>query len=380
MQLNCSKENLLQGIQIIETAVSTKTTLPILSNFLLEVEQNKIKLVATDLEIAVRCFIEGKIISTGAITVPAKRFSSIIREIPTEEIQIKVVDNNQIDIRSSKSHFSLYGTSKEDFPVLPEFVEEKAVAVDCEILKEMLKKTSFAISTDETRYALTGTLVLIGENKIKFVATDGRRLAYIIRDGISAKSSLQAIVPGKAINELLRILQALPARKVPEPKAMAGSEDKKVKISITKNQVAFKVEDIVLISRVIDSEFPNYEQVIPKKHQYRIKINAKELLSATKQIALLTHDRGGAVKFSYGKQILRVSAQTQGLGSGEVDLDTDYTGSNLEIAFNPGLIVDLLKNLTEEEVIFEINSPFEACVIKAVGDENYLYVAMPVRI
>ncbi|MFN3966274.1 MAG: DNA polymerase III subunit beta [Endomicrobiia bacterium] len=369
MELKCSRENLIKGIQIIETAVSSKATLPILTNFLIEIEKNKsskIKLVSTDLEIAVKCYIDGAIISEGGVTIPAKKFGGIIKELPEEEIHIKSDEKNQVDIRAGKSHFTLSGISKDEFPTIPDFVEEKAISVETKTIKEMIKKVLFAVSTDETRYVLTGIYCVIEHNNIKLVSTDGRRLAYITRPCEGIKSGAKAIIPGKTINELSRILSI--------------EEDSEVKISLTENQAAFKVNEIVLISRLIDGAFPNYEQVIPKKYQQKIKVNVKSLLSATKQVSLLTQDKGGAVKFSFGKNLLRVSAQAQGIGSGEVDVDVSYSGPPIEIAFNPTYIMDILKNVSEEECEFEINGPIDACVVKTIGDDNYLCVVMPMRI
>ncbi|OGS28246.1 MAG: DNA polymerase III subunit beta [Elusimicrobia bacterium RIFOXYB2_FULL_48_7] len=376
MYIKVSKENLLRGIQIVETAVSSKTTLPVLSNFLVEATLDKnstgagdtgeIKLISTDLEIAVSCYISGKIKQAGGITIPAKRFGSIVKELPEQEIEIKTDDKNQVDIKAGKSHFVLSGTPKEDFPALPEFSEEKAMTIETKLLKEIIKKTSFAISTDETRYVLTGLYFIIEQNTIRAVATDGRRLAYICRKGISNKSSMKAIIPNKAINEISRLFSI--------------EDNEEVKISFTENQASFKIKDITLVSRLVDGEFPNYEQVIPKKYLHKIAIDSKSLLSATKQIALLTQEKGGAVKFTYGKNALRISAQVQGLGSGEVDMDIPYTGPSLDIAFNPGYVIDILRNINEESVEFQMNGSIDACVLKSAKDDDYICVVMPMRI
>ncbi|OGS20925.1 MAG: DNA polymerase III subunit beta [Elusimicrobia bacterium RIFOXYA2_FULL_39_19] len=373
MNIKVNKETLLRGIQIVETAVSTKTTLPVLSNFLIEVvksndgsENSQIKLVSTDLEIAVSCFIEGKVKTGGGITIPAKRFGSILRELPNQEIEIKTDDKHQVDIKSGKSHFVLSGTPKEDFPALPEFLEEKAITIETKLLKEIIKKTSFAISTDETRYVLTGLYFIIEQNNLKAVATDGRRLAYISRNGISSKITAKAIIPNKAINELTRLFSI--------------DEDENVKISMTDNQASFKMKDITLISRLVDGEFPNYEQVIPKKHQHKIPIDVKTLLSSTKQISLITQEKGGAVKFSFNKNVLRISAQVQGLGSGEVDMDMVYNGPNIDIAFNPTYVIDILRNIGEEKVDLELSGPIDACILKSSGDDDYICVVMPMRV
>ncbi len=369
MEFVCNREELLKGIQIIETAVSSKATLPILTNFLIETENkdiSKIKLVSTDLEIAVKCYIEGTVISKGGITVPAKKFGGIIKELPSEEIYIKVNDKYQVDIKAGKSHFNLSGTSKDEFPTIPDFIEEKSTSIETKTIKEMIKKVIFSVSTDETRYVLTGVYCIIQDDNIKFVATDGRRLAYIKRPCHRTKTSTKAIIPGKTINELLRIILI--------------EESSDVKISLTENQASFKVNDITLISRLIDGTFPNYEQVIKKKYQQKIKINTKSLLSATKQVFQLIQEKGGAIKLSFGKNLLKVSGQVQGIGSGEVDVDISYSGPSIDIAFNPVYILDILKNASEEECEFEINGPIDACVVKVIGDDDYLCVVMPIRI
>jgi DNA polymerase III subunit beta len=372
MQISCTKEDILRGVHVIETAISTRSTLPILSNFLLEVEGKNLKMVSTDLEIGVRCYVTAKITEPGSITVPAKRFGSIVRELPGgSDITIKVDSKSQIDIRAGKSHFVLMGTSKEDFPALPSFTEDKAWVVDLKTFQDMVRKTIFAASTEETRYILNGIYFIVGQGELKLVATDGRRLAYIVKKCLrggseNTKGSMNTVVPTKTINELLRIM------------SMESAEE--VKFNIAENQIAFQINDIVIISRLIEGTFPNYEQVIPKKKKVNAKIKTAELHTATKQMALLTAEKGNGVKFSFTKKLLKLTTSTQGLGSGEVDLDIDLNGENMEVAFNPNYLIDILKNITEEETLFELNGTLDATVIKPVGDEGYLCVIMPMRL
>ncbi|MFH2069751.1 MAG: DNA polymerase III subunit beta [Elusimicrobiota bacterium] len=370
MHLICNREELLKGIQIVEAAVSSRVTLPVLANILLETEKesNRLKLVTTDLEIAVRCYVATDIKKEGGVTIPAKKFANIIKELPdkNDKIELKVDEKNQIDIRAGKSHFVLFGTAIEQFPTLPGFVEEKAITVETETMKEMIKKISFAASMDDTRYILTGIYIIIESEKIIFVATDGKRLSYITRPAKGSKTISKAIIPSKATNELVRILSI--------------GDSNEIKISITGNQASFQTEDITLISRLLEGNFPNYEQVIPKKCQQTIKVKSKDLLQATRQVALLTQEKGGSVKFAFDKNLLNVSTKTQELGSADVEIEIDYSAPPLEIAFNHIFIIDILKNISEQEVIFEINGPIDACVVKAVGDENYLNVIMPMRV
>jgi len=371
MHITCKKEDIVRGVHIIETAVSSRATLPILSNFLIEVEDDKVKMVSTDLEIGVRCYIDAKIASPGSGTIPAKRFGNIIRELPGKgEIDIKIDDKAHIDIKSGKSHFVLMGTPREDYPALPNFTEEKAYSVEAPVLQDMIKKTIFAASTEETRYILNGIYLIVDGSELKMVTTDGRRLAYIVKKclkGTSAsRKGMSAVVPTKTVNELLRI--------------MSLEEAGDVKFNITENQIAFQVKDVVIISRLIDGNFPNYEQVIPKKSKIQATTNAGDLLSATRQMALLTADKGSGVKFAFNKEALQLSTSTQGLGSGEVDLDLEISGEKLEVAYNPVYVVDILKNIGDEKVIFELNGALDASILRPAGDKDYVCVIMPMRL
>lgn len=368
MKVLCEKEELLRGTQIVQSIVSARSTLPILSNFLFEADGQAIKLSSTDLEVGVSCFIKGEISKEGSITIPAKRFADIIRELPdNKQIEIRADETNQISVKSGKSHFILMGLPKSEYPVLPDFPEEKTFKIQKSLLKNMFRRTSFAVSTDETRYVLNGVYLIAENGVLKFVATDGRRLAYISRNCIDKKFTHRAIIPTKSVNEVQKIL---------------GTEEKEaeVKIGVTENQIAFQIENITILSRLIEGAFPNYEQVIPKKHESQIKVNVKETLSAVKQMALLTSDKASTVKFLFAKNMLRVSAQAQGLGSGEAEIDIEYSGANLEIAFNPGFLIDILKNADDDSVIFELTNSLNPALLSPVNDKNYLCVVMPMRL
>jgi DNA polymerase-3 subunit beta len=367
MKVICGKEELLRGAQIVQTVVSPRSTLPILSNFLFEAEGQKVKLSATDLEVGVSCYIKGEIAKEGSITIPAKRFGDIIRELPDADVEIKADDTSQISIRSGKSHFVLMGLPKNDYPILPDFPEEKTFTVPKNVLRTMLRRSVFAVSTDETRYVLNGVYLIAEGGTMKVVATDGRRLAFISRDGIDKKVHHKVIIPTKAVNEVQRILSA-------------EEKDEDVKIGITENQVAFQVGAVTIISRLIEGTFPNYDQVIPKKHESEVKVNVKQALSAVRQVSLLTSDKAAAVKFFFGKDTLRITASSQGLGSGEVEMDVQYSGPNLDIAFNPLFVIDILKNVDEEHVLFELTNSLNPALVTPVNDKNYLCVVMPMRL
>jgi DNA polymerase-3 subunit beta len=376
MRITCEKEELSKGIQTLNPISSSKSTLPVLSNFLFETEKGKIKLSSTDLEIAVKCYIKGEILEEGGITVPAKRFSDIIKELPSEnEINIKADETNQINITSGKSKFNLMGVSKNEYPIIPDFPSENNFTIKRELFASILKKTIFAVSKDAQRYVLNGVYFILEENALKMVATDGRRLAYTTANeakGIKSQAKIKVIVPTKAITDILRLLSS-------------DIKAEYIKIGITKNQIALKIEDITFLSTLIDGVFPNYEQVIPKTSEIKVKLNVKDTLSAVKQMALLTadkisSDRSSAVKFYFKSNILRISASTAGIGSGEVEMEIDYKAEPTEINFNPNFIKEVLQNIDEESAIFEFKNSLSPATIVPEKDKNYLCVVMPMRV
>jgi DNA polymerase-3 subunit beta len=373
MKVFCGREELMKGIQTVSPVASSKSALPVLSNFLFETEKDKIKLSSTDLEIAVKCHIKGEITEEGGITIPAKRFADIIKELPQDaEVEIRADDTNQINIKSGKSKFTLMGISKTEYPVIPEFPKENNFAVKKELFASMLKKTAFAASKDSQRYVLNGVYFIVENGSLKMVSTDGRRLAYISADGIESKIKGKAIVPTKAVSDMLRLISS-------------DSKEENIKAGISENQCALEIGDITFISTLIEGVFPNYEQVIPKKTESNIKLSVKDTLTAVKQMALLTDDklssdRSSAVKFYFSSGILRISASTAGLGSGEVELETEYKGEAVEINFNPNFIKEVLQNIDEEKAVFSFSNALNPATLAPEKDANYLCVVMPMRV
>ena len=369
MQIVCSKAELLKGIQIVQSAVSSKSTLPVLSNILIETKTNQLKLAATDLEVGVRCFVKAEVVKEGALTVPAKTFSDFVKTLPdNQEIKITTEDATRMEVRSGKTRCVLLGLPKEDFPVLPEFPEDNSVAMEAKTLLEMIRKTSFAASTDETRYILNGVYFILDKGIARMVATDGRRLSYMARPVQEKKTNVSVIIPSKAIREVERLL------------VTEGLGADVVKISVTENQVAFKLLDTVVISRLIDGHFPNYDQVIPKSAEIRVQLAAKDLLTMTQRAALGSGDRGGAVRFILEKGRLRATGSAQGRVEVEDELPVEYTGANLEIAFNPQFVLDVLKNGDASQVWLELTTSLNPGVIRPVGDDQMLSVIMPMRV
>jgi DNA polymerase-3 subunit beta len=373
MKIICAKEDLMKGIMTISPITPSKSSLPVLSNFLFQAQEDTIKLSSTDLEIAVRCSIKGEIVEEGAVTIPTKRFADIIKEI-TDGVQIEINsdESNQINITAAKSKFNLMGISAAEYPVIPQFPKESNFTFNKDLFASMLRKTIFAASRDAQRYILNGIFVVFEDESMTMVSTDGRRLAYITAKGIDSKVKGKAIIPSKAVNDILRLLSS-------ESKAEA------VKIGFSENQCAIEFDDIILTSVLIEGIFPNYEQVIPKKTAIQIELKTQETLKAVKQMALLANeksemDRSGAIKFSFNKSILIVSASAAGLGSGEAEVSIEYEGEPIDISFNPSFIKDVLQNMNEEMISFKFSDPLNPAIISPQKDTNYLCVVMPMRV
>jgi DNA polymerase-3 subunit beta len=364
MKFNTTKDILLKGIQSVQSAINTKSNLPILSNILLEATDENIILTTTDLDIGIVSKIEIKPSITGSITVPAKKLSDIIKELPDgETISVSVKKNNLVNIDCEKSSFKIMGLPKEEFPQLPEFKDKESTTLQQKKLKTMLRMTNFAISNDATRYVLNGILFVIKPTLLRLVATDGRRLA-LIEDKMQLPKALERkfIVPTKAITELDRIL----------------GEDGEIKVFFSDNQIFFDTGTTRLVSRLIEGEFPNYEQVIPKEIKDKLVASRDKLLSAIKRVALFTNPDSMAVRIDMSKDKMVISKSAPYLGEARVEVDVDYKGKDLSVGFNPDYIIDLLKNTNQETISFELADPEKPGVIR-IGSE-YVYVVLPMQI
>ena len=365
MKIQIKKENLLKATQIIQNIISTKNTLPILSNILIETYENKIKLIGTDLEIGIHYTIPAIIHESGAITIPAKRFTDIVKELPDTDVLLSTLKNNTISITTEHTYFKLLGLPKDDFPKTPQFPEQDILEIEQRMLKNMLIMTMFATSHDEARYILNGILFSIKNQTFRLIATDGRRLAFIERQVQAPKDlTKEVIVPNKAVGELNRILQ----------------EEGVIKIIFSENQLIFKTENIILITRLIEGEFPNYEQVIPKESAYKIKINTQRFLMGTRRAALLTHQDSQSIRIDLLKGKMVISKNTPEWGEAKDQIEVAYNGKEMSIGFNPHYLADALKNIHQEEIDFELDGPDKAGVIRTKDLENYVYLVLPMQL
>jgi len=362
MKIEVAKDILLSGIQKVQNIISTRSTLPILSNILIEAQQGKLKLTATDLNIGIVCVIPVDTQEPGAITIPAKRFGDIIKELSDDSVNINTKKNNLITIETKSCQFKIMGLPYEDFPKLPEFKEGGVIKLEQSTLKEMLCLTSFAVSLDETRYILNGILFKINQNNLTFVATDGKRLAAIERKlKHNTEKDIQIIVPLKTIQELNRNLQ----------------EEGELSMLLSNNQVLFDLGSAVIISRLIEGEFPDYQQVIPPASENKINIHREQFLLAIRRAALLSTPDYQAVKLEVFKNKLVVSKSTPDIGESREEVTIEYQGKELAIGFNPNYLIDVLKNLKEEKIEFELTDTEKPGVVRLGG---YVYIVLPMRL
>jgi DNA polymerase III subunit beta len=365
MEIKVQKGELLKKITLgVNVAASKPSTLPILNNFLLETQKDgKLKIVATDMEVGISTLLPVEVLQEGSITIPARKFFDIIKELPEGMVEINVTKNNTINIKSGKSNFKILGLDKEEYPKLPEFSLEGAIELEQAVIKESLSLTSFAISHDETRYVLNGVLLCLQGNQIRFVATDGRRLAFYKKE-IKQKTTknIEMIIPSKTIHELLKLL---------------GWEGM-VKIICAQNKVIFIFEDTHITSSLIEGNFPNYDQVIPKEEKTQVLANREEFLQAVRRASLLTSPEAPALKFDFIKNKIIVSAKTPNMGEAKEEISAEFKGEEITIGFNPGYFLDVLKNLSDENISISLTSPDKPGLVR--GREGYLYVIMPMQL
>ena len=371
MKIHCTKEDLSKGVQTIQSALSSRTTLPILLNFMMETESSKIKVVSTDLEMGVKHYIPAEVEADGSITIPAKKFSDILHSLPDDkEVELSVDAGDKVQLKCGRSRFAIIGAPKSEYPVLPEFDKKEAFEMPMGLVCDMVKKTIFAASSDETRHVLNGVFWSAKKGTLEMVATDGRRLAIVGRKGVVKDREFQIIVPTKVLGELLRLLGSLDVK---------PDTQEKLQVGVTDNQIVFQVKETTLLSRLIGGTFPNYEQVIPKKKDISVILETAELLAVTKRASLCALDRGGSVKFALQKKSLQISASSQNLEFND-ELAVDYSGADFQVAFNPHFMVDALKHIDCDKVSLGLTSPVNPVLIEPADGSESRFVIMPMRI
>jgi DNA polymerase-3 subunit beta len=373
MKFKINRDHFSNGLQQVLNVVGSKATMPILSNVLIEAEKENISLTTTNLDLGIRCKIKAEVKETGSVTLPVKRLATIVRELPNVDVSLDSSPNHQVKLTSGGSQFRIMGIGKEEFPPLPDFGEDKSFSLEQSELVNMLKSVAYAQSADETRYILNGVYLNFRDGKLSLVATDGRRLALISKElEFPAANAGSIILPAKTVGELLRLLD----------------KGAKMKISFNERRAAFQiatekdtsglVENIYLFSKVVEGNYPNYQQVIPKETHQRIKLERELFLQCVHRAALVCSEKSNSVKIKLSSNLLEITAASPDFGESHEAMAISYSGPDLQVAFNPQFILDPLRALTKDEVFFELKDEVSPGVFKTL--ESFICVIMPVRL
>lgn len=374
MKLVIDKTELQRGLSRLQAIVEKRNTMPILANVLLSAggkgDEGNLELAATDLEVGIRGTHKAKVSSPGQLTTSARKLYDIVRELPDEPVHLEATANSYLQIRCGRGRFSLAGTDAEEYPSLPEFAPERLVRLPAAVLGQMIERTMYAASLDETRYNLNGVYFEVrgDEEKIRMVATDGHRLALVDRPAGSELTGLASglIIPRKGLAEIKRLVDE--------------EDADEVEIGFEGNSGLARKGSVTLVMRLIEGEFPNYTQVIPKDLDRYLTVPAEPLTRALRRVALLSAERSRAVRLQLGEGTLTISSSNPDLGEATEELDADYPGPELSIGFNARYLLDALGALGAKEVQLGFRDANSPARLRPTDDEDSLAVVMPMRL
>ncbi len=367
MEVRIDKDTFLNGVQKVQGIVEAKGAMPILSHLLLTTEKERIGIQATDLEIGAKGYYSANVVAEGQVTLNAKKLFDILRELPSEEVHLTREDNHWVTLKCGKSKFRLPGMSSQDFPPFPEFSQDSLLEFSSKLLKEMIRKTFFAQSPDETRQVLNGLLLEREGRKLNMVGTDGHRLAVIKRNlGDAAKGDkLSYLIPKKALAELMKLIE---------------DEDATFSFSAKNNHLAFMQGDQVIVSRKIDGKFPNYQQVIPSDNKLQVSVNRDVLQHALKRVALLADEKSKMVRFDVQSGNITLTTDATELGEAREEIPVSYSGKDVSIGLNAKYVLDVLNVIDDEEVVLNLKDQNSSCLITSNKDKDYQSIVMPMRL
>jgi len=374
VKLSCLQENLAKGISIVSRVVSTRAVLPVLSNILMTTDEGRLKLAATDLSTSITCWIGAKVEEDGEITVPARLLSDFVSTLPPAQIQMELVTRTKsLHLTCAQFEADIRGIDAQDFPLIPSDVSDHGIALPPETLRQMIEQVILAAATDEGRPVLTGALAQFQGSELTMVAADGFRLS-LRKTPLSEEvpEPLEVIIPARALRELARV---------------SAEEEEPIEIIVTpdRNQALFRLSNVEIVTQLIEGKFPDYNQIIPSSHSTRAVINAHDLMRAVRISVLFSRDVANIVRVEIipgtetdpGRLIVESAAEVgQNVGA----LDAAVEGEQMEIAFNGRYIIDMLNVLGTEQVALETTNSSRPGILKPVGDENLVYVVMPMHL
>jgi len=368
MELVVRKNDLLRELQLFQGIVERKNTIPILANVLMEAKGDELRFLATDLEVGLRSRCAASVAKGGALTLPAKKFYEIVKALPETDVRI---EHDQAGVKVAADRFDsrIQTLPLDDFPTLPELGETAGVVLPRKAVREMISKTQFAITGEDTRYFLNGALLVLGTDQMSLVATDGHRLALVTvkREAPVEDAEVRVILPKKTLLELGKLLAE-------------GDED--VRYQRGENHLFFEIGGRVLISRTIDGQFPAYERVIPRGNDKFVEFERDRITNAIRRVALLSNERSRAVKLQIGDGKAEITSSSPEFGEAHEQLSVEYTGAPMQICFNAQYVLDFLNVVETDNVVLELKDEVSQAVMKPVGavDYEYTYVVMPMRV
>ncbi|MCS7173208.1 MAG: DNA polymerase III subunit beta [Armatimonadetes bacterium] len=366
MRVSCEQGVLEQGVHLVQRAVSTRTTLPILSYLLFEATDAQLEISATDLEIAMRTALPAHVDRPGSVALPARLVGEIVGALPPSTVELEVPEGSTTGyIRCGRGAFELLGLPASDFPRGPQEEAKPICSIQAPLLRTLIRSTLFAASTDETRPFLTGVYVVTSGREIRAVATDGGRLSLRRARLSSEAGEMSAIVPARAMRELDRAL---------------GGLEEEVEIALGAGQVVVTLPNVRLTSRLIAGNFPQYEQVIPREWKLRVQVGTEALRAAVRRVAITARDSASVVRFRAGEGVLRLESNTPEVGSAYEELEVALEGEPMEVAFNARYLLDALAVIETGEMVLELTGPLSPGALRPAGSEDYVYVLAPVRV
>lgn len=364
MIFTCEKQEILEGISTVQKAITGKSTMPILEGIYIKTNENSLTLIGSDMDVSIQTTVNANIIEQGSIVIDAKIFGEIIRKLPNSSIKIETLENQIIRITCEKSVFDVVYMNTNEFPELPEINEDLKVSVKQNILKNMIKGTSFAIAQDETRPILQGILFEVKNKNLNLVALDGYRLA-IKSEFLDTDINIDVVIPGKTLNEVSKILEDV---------------DNIVDITFTNNHILFNLEKTKIISRLLEGKFINYNSLLPQEHKLLVDVNRQELQNAIERASLMAKDGNtNLIKLDIQQDNLIITSNSQ-LGKVREEITIKLQGEEVQIAFNSRYLLDVLKNVEDDEVVMKMTSGISPCVIEQKSSENAKYLVLPVRL
>ena len=371
MEFKVTKSRLLKELDLAQGVAEKKTTIPILSNILIEATGTEVRLSATDLELGLECGCQAEVQQTGASTVPGKRLLEIIRSLPESDVQVKALENHYLEVKCERASFKLAGMAKDNFPALPQ-VPTPLAMIPGGFLATMIHRTGFAIANEESRYTLNGALLLLKPDKVLMVATDGHRLAHVEREtelqGIT--NELQVLIPKRAMGEIFRLLSH-------------SGDEAAIEFSKDDSHLFFSVAHRALISRVLTGQYPNYEAVLPRENSRVIDLDKNMLTDAIRRVALLADERSRAVRLQLAKGRMEIFSSSGEYGEAHESIDVDYSGEEMQVGFNYQYLLDFLEAVGGcEKVRMELKDEQSAGQLRPTNDDasRYRYVVMPMRV